>query len=344
MTLAHPLKVVAWELTGACNLHCTHCRASAGAAAEDELTTQEALSFIDSLAPYRPLLIMTGGEPLMRADLFELLAHAQKLGIHCALSTNGTLLTPELARQIRRSGIRRVSISVDGAKAATHDTIRGVGMFEKALEGARHILDAGLELQINTTLTKENIHERAGILELALGLGARALHVFMLVPTGRAKDECEVSPLQYEDTLHWLYEMARQHPEIEIRPTCAPHYVRVVHEMENVVPPRRAGCLGGVSYCFVSRSGDVFPCGYLPLVAGSIRESSIEEIWEHSPVFSALRNPDALHGKCGGCEYRVACGGCRARAYALTGDVLASEPFCTYTPNPTHTEPIHVEK
>ena len=332
MTLVHPLRVVAWELTGACNLRCTHCRASAGMVSDDELTTAEALSFIDSLAHHRPLLIMTGGEPLMRADLFELVAHARERGLRCVLSTNGTLLTPELAARIRESGIRRVSISVDGAAPATHDHVRGGGNFKRSLRGAQYILDAGLELQINTTLTQENIHERCAMLELALGLGAKAFHVFMLVPTGRAKKESEVSPSQYERTLHWLYEAIKQHPEIEIRPTCAPHYFRVVHEMEGSIPQGRAGCLGGVSFCFVSRAGDVYPCGYLPLKAGSIRKSNIGDIWEGSPVFSSLREPDALHGKCGQCEYRVVCGGCRARAYALTEDVLAPEPFCTHTP------------
>jgi len=332
MTLAHPLRVVAWELTGACNLRCTHCRASAGAISDDELSTAEALSFIDSLAPHGPLLIMTGGEPLMRTDLFELVAHAREKGLRCVLSTNGTLLTPELAARIRKSGIRRVSISVDGATATTHDQIRGEGNFERAIEGAQYILDAGLELQINTTLTHENINEKYAMLELALELGAKAFHVFMLVPTGRAKKESEVSPSQYEHTLHWLYEAKKQHPEIEVRPTCAPHYFRVVHEIEGSMPHRRAGCLGGVSFCFVSRAGDVYPCGYLPLKAGSIRKSSISDIWENSPLFSSLREPDSLHGKCGQCEYRVVCGGCRARAYALTKDALAPEPFCTYTP------------
>lgn len=332
MTLAHPLRVVAWELTGACNLRCTHCRASAGASSEDELTTDEALSLIDSLAPHSPMLILTGGEPLMRGDLLEVLAHAKRMGVRCVLSTNGTMLTPSLAMRIRERGVKRVSISLDGATPSTHDHIRGMGAFEGAIEGARCALEAGLELQINTTLTRENIHEKEAILELARRLGAAALHVFMLVPTGRGREEWEVSPSQYEHTLRWLHEAALCHPEIEIRPTCAPHYVRIVSERKGIVPTKRMGCLGGITFCFISRRGEVYPCGYLPLKAGSIRESSIDEIWEDSPLFARLREPDALGGKCGECKYRVACGGCRARAYALTGDVLGPEPFCIHTP------------
>lgn len=332
MTLAHPLKVVAWELTGACNLRCTHCRASAGAPSKHELTTREALSLIDSLAPHDPLLIMTGGEPLMREDLFELLAHAKRRGVRCVLSTNGTMLTPSIAMRIREKGVERVSISLDGATPSTHDRIRGGGAFDGAIEGARCVLEAGLELQINTTLTKENIHEKDAILRLAMRLGATGLHVFMLVPTGRGRREEELSPSQYEHTLRWLYEAALSHPEMDIRPTCAPHYIRIVSEMEGIVPTRRMGCLGGVTFCFVSRDGEVYPCGYLPLKAGSIRENTIDEIWESSPLFAQLREPEALRGKCGECKYRVACGGCRARAFALTGDVLGPEPFCTHTP------------
>ena len=326
------LRLVFLELTKRCNLNCAHCRAGAGRSPEGELSEDEVLGLVDELASFaRPLLILTGGEPLMREDTLKVASYASERGLPVALATNGTLIDRRIAEDIRASGVRRVSVSLDGSEPRVHDRIRGVeGAFEAALSGIGHLRECGVEVQVNTTLTRQNVSELPKILELCLDLGLQALHLFMLVPVGcgmEIEESDQLSPEEYEEVLRWLNSKSRE-VAIELKATCAPQYFRIA----GVDSRRRLGCLAGVSVCFVSNIGDVQPCGYLPVVVGNIRERSIEEIWEEADAFRALRDPERLKGKCGICEYRYVCGGCRARAFAESGDFLDEEPRCIYTP------------
>lgn len=340
-------RLIAWELTSACNLECVHCRASATKERDpNELSTGEAKRFIDDIANFaKPVIILTGGEPLIRDDIYEIAQYGSDRGMRMVLATNGVLITPDVACRLKEVGIQRVSISIDGTSAKTHDDFREMsGAFDGALKGINALKEAGLSLQINTTITKRNLDEMPKILDLALELGADALHIFMLVPTGRGeilRGE-EISPEEYERALNWLYDMQKETP-IQLKATCAPHYFRIMYqrakqegtpidmEKEGFSAMTR-GCLGGTGFCFVSKVGEVYPCGYLPALAGNIREQPFEEIWRDSKVFNDLRDVDKLKGKCGRCEFKRVCGGCRARAYAKAGDYLVEEPYCVYQP------------
>lgn len=338
-------RLVALELTRACNLACRHCRASAITEPDkEELSTSEVKNLIDNIANFcKPILILSGGDPLMRKDVFEIAKHGVSKGLHVALATNATMVTPEIARQIKQSGIERVSVSIDGAAEKTHDGFRNVkGAFSASMRGIKYLQEAGVSIQINATITKHNIGELEGILELAKQLGVDALHIFMLVPTGRGKEieGEEVSPEQYEQILNWFYDSQSQAMEMNFKATCAPHYHRILYQrgfkagggakshLERVTK----GCLAATGFCFVSHKGDVQPCGYLPLVAGNIREKPFKQIWFDSKEFQALRDPEKLKGKCGRCEFKKVCGGCRARAYARYNDYLEEEPYCIYQP------------
>ncbi len=316
--------IVAWETTSACNLSCSYCRAKATATPEkEELSTEEALSLIDEIAPLRPMLILSGGEPLLRPDIFLLARHAADRGMRVSLATNGTLLTPEIVEKIVSAGVTRVSISLDGASPKRHDANRGPGSFEKSLKGIES-LQGRIDFQINFTITNKNEGETLAIFDLAERLGAKALHFFFLVPTGRGREDDLISPERQEELLR-LIDDERSRRNIEVQVTCAPQFARIARVDSS--RRRSGGCLAGTSFVFVSRKGDVYPCGYLPVLAGSIREKKFIEIWEKSPVFMALRERN-LRGLCGDCSFRLACGGCRARAYAKTGDYLESDPLC----------------
>ncbi len=352
--LPHELRMVAWEVTRSCNLACVHCRASAkyGPYA-GELTTDEALRLLDAIAAVsKPVIILTGGEPLLRPDIFEIAAYGNAKGLRMVLATNGTLVTEQIAGNMLRAGIKRVSISIDGINAESHDAFRNVaGAFAGALAGIEAMKKAGVEFQINTTITKANLDQLPGIMDLAVRLGAAAHHIFLLVPTGRGKEMAEqaISPADYEKTLNWFYEASLNCP-IQLKATCAPHYYRILKQRrqgkgvrdegsglrgQRSGDPLHAmtrGCLGGSSFCFISHTGQVQPCGYLEVDCGRIREKGFKDIWNSSPIFENLRDLNKYKGKCGHCEFIKVCGGCRARAYEITGDYLASEPFCIYEP------------
>lgn len=349
-------RLVAWELTGSCNLKCAHCRASAVEERDPgELTTQEIKSTIDNIASFsNPILILTGGEPLVREDVFEIARYGTEKGLRVVLGTNATLITPEVAGKLLEAGVKRISVSIDGSTPDAHDEFRGLpGTFEDTLAGARAAQEAGLDFQVNTTVTKRNVGDLQAIHDLTIKLGAVAHHIFLLVPTGRGEDlkDEEISPEEYEGVLNWMYDMQKKMGNRGpfMKATCAPHFVRVVDQRSkedgfNITAKRAGlnamtgGCLGGTSFCFISRTGDVYPCGYLPARAGNIREKSFKEIWEESPLFKDLRDPRKLKGKCGKCKYKVTCGGCRARAFAKYGDYLEAEPYCIYTPPGFHNE------
>ena len=389
-------RLIFWELTKGCNLRCIHCRASATELSSPcDLSTQTACNIIDQIAAVStPILVLSGGEPLFRSDIFQLARYGTDKGLRVALATNGTLVTKHVARMIVDSGVRRVAISLDGADSATHDTFRGIpGAFDAAIAGFRNLKNLGMSVQINTTIARHNAHQLPNVLELARSLGADALHTFLLVPVGCGVDIAEeqmVPPEEYEKMLNWFYDRSLE-GGIELKATCAPHYFRVVrqrrvaerrseaaaqaanrpaapHDWPGIGPTEMAmpgstgielkphgigqavghpgthpsdmnamtkGCLAGTAVCFISHQGEVYPCGYLPALAGDLKKQAFAEIWESSEVFNQLRDVNNLKGKCGCCEFRNICMGCRARAFAATGNYLDEEPFCVYQPRTT---------
>lgn len=339
------LRLVAWEITRSCNLSCIHCRASAERGPyPGELTTDECRTVLDEIASFAsPIIIFTGGEPLLRDDIFDILAHGQKLGLNMAVAVNGLLLTDEIAQKLVAHGVQRISVSVDGATIETHDKFRAVpGAFEGAMRGIEAAKRANLPFQINSTVTKMNLEEIPDLLKMAVDIGAVAHHIFLLVPTGRGKEleEQEIPPEEYERTLNWFYEQ-RENVPIQLKATCAPHYYRILRQRaaeegkkvtveSHGMDAMTRGCLGGTAFCFISHVGQLSPCGYLELDCGNVRVEGFRKAWEESKIFGELRDFSTYEGKCGGCRYVKVCGGCRARAYASTGNYLAEEPYCVY--------------
>jgi radical SAM protein with 4Fe4S-binding SPASM domain len=383
-----PPRLVFWESTAGCNLACIHCRriTVADQLLPQDLSTQESFDLVDQIAAMgRSIFVLSGGEPLFRPDIFDIARRAADADLIVALATNATLIDASVAREIKEAGIRRVSISFDGADAPTHDIFRGEGAFDKAITGMRHLQEIDVPYQINTTVAKHNVDQMPETLTLAKELGAVALHLFLLVPVGcgvEIADDQQITAVEYENVLNWMYE-AEMEGGIELKATCAPHYFRIVRQRQaeerrngifrerpnsmhrqqhaaaqkhvgsqppggNGHPHRGGGhpagppamnamtkgCLAGTGVVFVSHRGEIFPCGYLPVEAGNIRSQSFEEIWQGSSLFADLRDPDLLEGKCGVCEFKRVCSGCRARSYGMTKDYLGEEPFCTYEPRP----------
>ena len=327
-----PLRLLFWETTTGCNLACIHC-----------------------------------GEPLMRPDVFELAAEAKRVGLPTALATNGTMVDNALARRIVSAGFQRVSISFDGPDAETHDQFRGAGAFAKSIVGFRALRNAGMSMQINTTIAKHNYRKLDETYRLAQELDAEALHFFMLVPVGCGMSldkSVMLDAEEYEQTLNWIYDKSVE-DEMHLKATCAPHYFRVIIQRAKAegrplslrnghggshgashggghpgghpggqpgggMTAMTKGCLAGQAVCFVSHTGEVFPCGYLPVTSGNVKETPLPKIWRESQVFANLRGSAGLGGKCGGCEFSKVCMGCRARAYSQTGDYMAEEPNCEF--------------
>ncbi|HLV31407.1 MAG TPA: radical SAM protein [Chitinispirillaceae bacterium] len=344
------IRLIAWEITRSCNLNCRHCRAAANAGPYcGELTTRECEDVLRKVSEYaKPIIILTGGEPMLRPDIYHLSEYGTRLGLHMVMAPCGALLTEENCEKLVKAGIKRISLSIDGANEKSHDSFRRVtGAFASVLKGAENAKKVGLPFQINTTITKINIEELPEIFELAIKLGAVSFHPFLLVPTGRGKEleEYEISAVQYEKVLNWIYEN-RNKSKLTMKPTCAPHYYRIYRQREKregrgVVLETHGpdamtkGCLGGQGFAFISYKGTVQMCGFLDIPAGDLRTSSFDfgHIWETSPFFNEIRNYNKYQGRCGRCEFITVCGGCRARAYASTGNYLAEEPYCIYNPN-----------
>jgi heme b synthase len=332
----HPLRMVAWELTRNCNLNCIHCRAAATKGPySGELSTSECMRIIDDIAGFAsPTIILTGGEPFLREDLFHLIEYGTHRGLRLVIAINGTLLDEEKAKRLKEGGIKRVSLSLDGKDGEHHDTFRGVeGSFASVMEAARILKNIDLPFQINTTVTRLNVNDLDEIYRLVRGIGAVAWHVFLLVPVGRGqglKGE-ELNAGMYEDLLRWLYGVEKG-SDIELKVTCAPHYNRIL--AENGEEPKGGGCLAGKSFMFISHRGIAQPCGYLEIPSGNVREEGVKRVWEESPVFNDLRNFRSYKGKCGACRYLKVCSGCRARAYESRGDFLEEEPYCSFAPAP----------
>jgi radical SAM protein with 4Fe4S-binding SPASM domain len=353
------LRMLFWETTIRCNLACVHCRRLESNEADiGDLSTSQAEILLEQLAqlgrrqPQRPVLVFSGGEPFCRQDLFHLIGKARQNGLITALATNGTVIDEEQARHIRDSGMARVSVSLDGATAEVHDRMRQIpGAFDRALEGIRHLREHSVLFQINVTLTKQNAGQLQEVYDLARSLGGMALHIFMLVPVGCGQTLAQtdmLSPGQYEQALREIYTLESR-GEIQVKVTCGPHYERIKRELRiadcglRIEPmaanpksairnPQSKGCLAGLGVLFVSHRGDVYPCGYLPVNCGNILEKRLIDIWDGNDDLARMRDAGALEGKCGLCEYKQVCGGCRARAFGITGNYMGEEPFCAYRP------------
>ncbi len=375
--------MVIWETTYACDLACRHCRAEAQPEHDPlALSTEEARQLLHQVEGFgrpRPIFIFTGGDPFKRSDLFDLVYYASNIGLPVAVSPSGTpLLTAENLRRLKEAGAKAISLSIDGSTAAFHDAFRGVhGSFEWTANGWRAARAMGLKTQINTTVTRFNLHDLPHIFRLVQQIGAMTWSLFFLVPTGRGRQEDEVSPAEYEAVMHFLYDVSKY---ISAKTVEGHHYKRVVLQraileekglplesyfvlhpiyydlragLQQVVQsaglqPRAIGGIhrtpmhinAGNGFVFVSRRGDVFPSGFLPLRAGNVRERSLVDIYRDASLFRSLRDTNRYEGRCGLCEFVGVCGGSRSRAYAMTGNVLAEEPFCTYEP---HSFPFQTE-
>ncbi|CEP67624.1 Aldolase-type TIM barrel [Moorella glycerini] len=323
--------LLSWNTTNQCNLYCDHCYRDAGAKVEDELSTAEAKNLIDEAvkAGFR-IMIFSGGEPLLRSDLLDLIAYAATHGLRPVLGSNGTLLTPDLALELKKAGARAIGISLDSCDPARHDRLRRQeGAWQQAVAGMAACREAGLPFQVHTTVFDWNQDELEKLTDLAVDLGAAAHHFFFLVPTGRAAS-IEAESLRaeaYEATLRRILQKQQQ-VDIELKPTCAPQFMRIARETG--VPVRYSrGCLAGIAYCIISPRGDVQPCAYLNLPVGNVRETPFSRLWQESEVFRILRT-ESYGGGCGHCGYKKICGGCRARAWYYHGDYMAEEPWCIY--------------
>ncbi len=337
---APTLKRVYWETTAACNLRCIHCRRIdvLNKISPDELNLEESYQLIDDLSTMgHPVFILSGGEPLYRKDIFKIAAYAKNKGLPVALSTNGTMVTMDIARQAKEAGIYYASISLDGGNASTHDYFRGQGMFGRAILGLKNLQSVGIKTQINFTMTQQNVKELPQIYDLSCELKAQALYLFLLVPVGcgiQIANSQMLKSIEVEECLGWI-DAKQEEKKIEVRAICAPQYYRVSEQRKGNLSSGnkpRLGCLAGINICFISHKGDVFPCGYLPTKAGNVKETPISKLWNSSPLFQGFRDPNLLEGKCGICSFKEICGGCRARAYYAHGNVLAEEPYCEYEP------------
>jgi heme b synthase len=342
-------KWIAWEVVRKCNLKCVHCRSASDETSLGEVfDTREAKALLSQIAAdYSPVVVLSGGEPLLRRDLFEIARHGTDLGLRMCIATNGTLVTDEICARMKAAEIKMVSLSLDGASAEIHDDFRQqAGAFESTLRAAEHLRRHEIPFLVNSSFTKRNQHDIPATFALAKEIGATAWYMFMIVPTGRGEEVMEelISVEDYDEILDWHYDVERQERELLMRPTCAPHYYRVVFQRQKADKDkwrRRSlsfstgggkGCIAAQTICLIDVEGNVLPCSYFPESAGNVRERPFKEIWEGSELFHQLRDFSQYKGRCGSCEYLNVCGGCRARAYAVTGDYLEQEPFCSHQP------------
>lgn len=343
-------KWIAWEITRRCNLKCVHCRSSSEieVANHPDFTFDEAKAIMDDIASYaNPVMVLSGGEPLLRPDVFDIAKYGNSKGFRMCLATNGTLVTDEICRKIKEADIKMVSLSIDGSNAETHDTFRNQkGAFDGTIHATELFRKHDIQFLVNSSFTVRNRTEIPDIYKLVKSLGATAWYMFMIVPTGRGEDIMEelIPEDIYDEILEWHYEVEKEENELLMRPTCAPHYYRIVRQKakeEGEKFKRRnlkfstggsKGCLAGQLICLIDVDGEVLPCSYFPKSAGNIKKTQFKEIWENSDLFLQLRDFKSYKDNCGKCEYVSVCGGCRARAYAMTGDYLAQEPFCSYVP------------
>ena len=339
-TTKDPIKprLIAFEITRQCRYHCKHCRASAGPTGGSELSTKQCKKIIASIAEFaKPILILTGGEPMERPDLYEIIEYAKEKGLRVVMATCGYLLDDNSIAKLKKAGISALSFSIDGANAETHDHFRDTtGAFNTVMRAAEMARNAKMPFQINTTIHKQNAGELIGIAELAKRLGAICFNTFMLVPTGRATemDDAVLDPVQYEYILNELLRIKLK-KEIDVRVTCGPAFARICEQAKTRgLVAESTGCMGGKGFGFISFKGDVQTCGFLDVPAGNLVDNSYNfaKIWRESKFLNEIRDTAKFEGKCGECEYVEVCGGCKARAMAMMGNYLAGDPICGYVP------------
>ncbi|WP_336329850.1 MULTISPECIES: radical SAM protein [unclassified Haloarcula] len=332
--------VLIWEVTQACELACKHCRADAQPRRHpDELSTAEGKALLDQARDFGDgqLVVLSGGDPLAREDLPELVDYGTEQGLRMTLTPSGTnSITQDRLAELDDAGLRRLALSIDGGDSESHDTFRGEsGSFEATMAAAEAARDLDIPLQINTTVCAETVEQLPVIRDLVADLDAVLWSVFFLVPVGRGRVLTPIDPERAERVLSWLHEVSEE-ASFGLKTTEAPHYRRVAIQNQDEGAgglKRRMGIRAGKGFAFVSHTGEVFPSGFLPKSAGSVREESVVDIYRESSLFRQLRDDDALTGKCGACRYRTVCGGSRSRAYATTGDPLAADPLCDYQPD-----------
>ncbi|MEH7546478.1 TIGR04053 family radical SAM/SPASM domain-containing protein [Neobacillus vireti] len=353
--------IVIWELTRACQLKCLHCRADAQYTRDPrELTFEEGKNLIDQIYNMNnPILVFTGGDPLMREDIFDIAKYAVQKGVRVSMTPSATPnVTKEAIEKAKEVGLSRWAFSIDGPTAEIHDHFRGTaGSFDLTMERIKYLHELEIPIQINTVISRYNVEYLEEMAKMVVDLNCVLWSVFFLVPTGRGQVTDMISPVEHEKVLRWLYDLSKR-VTFDIKTTEAMHYRRVViqqkmreahtqtDEIDYLSALTEKGLTGSIDglgrapkgvndgngFVFISHIGDVYPSGLLPVKAGNIRETPLAEIYRESPIFKALRNPDGFKGKCGVCEFRYVCGGSRSRAYAMTGDYLESEPFCVYIP------------
>lgn len=345
--LQHGLSWIAWETTLRCNFSCIHCRSSSNDDFVDTLPTAKAIQVLDKIGEFcKPVVVLSGGEPLLRPDIFDLASYGTEKGFRMCLATNGSLLDIDTCKSIKKSGIRLVSLSLDGPTADVHDGFRGYpGAFDSVLRAAALLKNESIEFIINSSFTQRNQAQIQATYALAKKLGAKAWYMFMIIPTGRGEDVKNelISQEDYDEILRWHYQLEQADTDMLLRPTCAPQYYRVYAQeakKEGKSTKRRTlsfstggdkGCVAGQRIALIRHNGDVLPCSYFPVSGGNLFDSSLAKIWE-SKLFKDMRDFKAYKDRCGVCEYSPVCGGCRARAYAYTGDYMEQEPYCSYQP------------
>ena len=356
------VQAVSWNITRLCNLKCTHCYLPAGFVdtnefpsgyyRDTELTQSQCFRVIDEIAEINPniLLILTGGEPLLRPDILKISDYAARTGFLVVMGTNGVLLNDETVQRMSDHGVAGAGISLDAVDSVNHDKFRGMdGAWESTMNGVEALKRANLDFLVQTSVTQWNYNEIPQIVDFAYELGAKVFNLYFLVRTGRGKTVMDITPAQYERMLSTLFELqAKYRGKMLVAAKCAPHYKRVIYEQQSDSPFLQAypsgTCPCGIYYCRITPEGDLTPCPYMPVSVGSLKTESFATLWNQSKVFHELRDRKLLEGKCGACEFRDVCGGCRARAYALTDNYLAEDPSCDYQPGQAGSQNIRFEK
>ncbi|GAB4537699.1 MAG: putative heme d1 biosynthesis radical SAM protein NirJ2 [Thermodesulfovibrionia bacterium] len=328
--------LVSWNLTRRCNLFCPHCYLDADSrltARLSELSTDEARFVIDELSYLNShiMLILSGGEPMLREDIFEIVRYASDAGFLVVMGSNGTMLTRENLMLLKEAGLRGIGVSVDSHDRVYHDSFRGLdGAWEMAISALKNAKEIGIETQMDVTLTDMNIEELREFIELGASLSVKVVNFFFLICVGRAM-KTDISSYNYESALKKIMRLSLSEKRLMVKARCAPHIYRLLYEEGFKIPEGTRGCLAGRHYIRIDAEGNVTPCPYMPLIVGNIRESSMVNIWEESPSLNLLR-VGSYKGRCGQCEYIDICGGCRARALVESGDFMDEDPLCRYTP------------
>ena len=345
-------RIISWNITLRCPLKCSHCYVDAGEEeADGALSTEEAFGVIDQICETgKPVVVLSGGEPLLREDIFTIARYGTEQGLRMVMGTSGYLLDQAAAKKLHEAGIRAVAISIDSADPSVHDAFRGIdGAWERAVQAIRFCKDANIGVQINMSVMRSAIHDVEEVIEMGTALGVRDYHLFFPVPTGRARLIEARSAQEYEELIRQILIKYRD-SDLNIRPTCAPQFRRIADGLGITNPAWGRGCLAGITYCRIFANGDVTPCPYLPVSAGNVRTTPFSEIWNEAGLFTTLRDIDNLRGKCGRCTFKTSCGGCRARAYrrddtastlwcdglaqpeTQNGEICGEDPWCPYQP------------